>query len=243
MRALIIFLITLNTTISFSQVVFKHADFFDILERLPENHFPTTSIDQIKAKYYSNREVRKSNNYYDFNQPHPNMTIKWDSSNLWDEIFIDTAYKLLIIRNLTEEVFVKAFNNSYPYLIGYHISYVDPIAHSPIKTQFYQLNRAEELIDITDQLFKNLDFCLDNYWAKTLSYFKGTSKEIKCDPDNLLFNFTKTDTIWIMDCQYDIMESYGIDTLFDKRLVNDVYIARKYILKDKKFIPQKIRCE
>lgn len=239
-KLVIIVLVAFNATTLFSQKVLKQDGFFFILEKLPQTLFTSIPLKKIEKQFYQ-KEInwKEETNFYDFNQPYFNLEVKSDSTNLPYDTHIDTSNKLLIISELTNKAFYKVFNDSYPYLIGYHYCYTDFIAHTPIKTIFYQLYKTGELIDISDQLFKTLDFCSDNYLDKTLSYFKGTSNEINCDPTNLVFNFTLTDTIWIMDCQYDIMEAHGVDTYFDRELIHDVYIARKYVLKDGKFIPQK----
>lgn len=232
---LIVIFVVLSAGVSLSQKTAQQESYFALLQKLPNKYFLSISVEIIKKEFQSKSlTFDKETDYYSFNQPYNNLEIINDSLGVNHLIFIDTTSKLLIIDNQFKKASIKIFNNTYPYLIGYNLSRDEHVAYGSIQTKFFQLNENTELIDITDQLFKTLNFCIDNYGDKTLSYFKGTSKEINCDPAKLLFNFTETDTIWIMNCHYDIFEEYNIDTLFDNKWVKDVYIARKYIMENGK---------
>jgi hypothetical protein len=232
---LIIALVFVSTGELLSQKKATQESFFDILQYLPKEYFLSNSLEIIKEEFQSkNLTVDKKINYYSFNQPYNNIEISNDSLNINHLIFIDTTSKLIIIDNQFKKASIKIFNDTYPYLIGYSLSRDEHIAYDPMQTTFYQLNKNGGLIDITEQLFENLNFCKDNYLDKTLSYFKGTTNEINCNPSKLLFNFTETDTIWMLNCHYDIFEKYESDTLFNDRFVKDVYIARKYIMENGK---------
>ncbi len=222
-----------------SQISEKQDLFFSILHKLPDSCLSNTLLDVIQEEYFSvGVDPEYENQFYSFNQPYENLIINIDSLNLHSPIFIDVENKLLIIDNLFEKISIKVYNESFPYLIAYNASIDEHLAYFSRFTSFYQLEANGKLSDISSQVFKGFNFCSQNYPTKTRSYFEGTSFEISCDSKKLLFKFTQTDTIWIMDCLFDILETYSADTLFDIKYIDDVYFARKYLLNSFELIPQ-----
>jgi hypothetical protein len=231
--------LSINISTIYAQPITNKPDFFKILNYLPDSCITSNTLTEIFQMY---KEIDPNcdnyRQYYDFDQPYEDFQVKNDSMNIYLSISIDTENYLLIIDDgLSNRISIKAYMNDTCYLIGYAKYLNDQISYSTRIISFYTLDYNGNLKDISKDYLATLNFCENNYSKKMRTFLDEKDLNLNCNPKKFIYFFTQTDTIWIMDNFYDIIGSYSVNELIDSEYIIDVYYARKYLLKNGKFVP------
>lgn len=228
-----VIIISLFSFPTLAQIDNKCRTFSDYLSLLPDSCCSKATLQTVIKEARSGIHLNERKNNYDYDQPYPNITIRRNGEGI--SSYCDTANLYLIIYEQFRNISIKVYVKKTYAIIAFSEKMETEIEALPVKTCFYKVKR-QSISDMSEDVLTSFDFCEDNYSLTTISYFDTTTYRFDCNNRNLNYYFTNTDTIFIVDCKYDISEEYEMDKYFWHDKINGSDIVGQYILKKNSFI-------